>query len=374
MPRRVSRSTVRLLTLLTFAVSGLTSVSAAAVPDVGATLLRVPPNVRAEGMGRAFAFLDRGPYAVWGNVGALELRSGVALAGTTGTIGGHVDYRHATAAVGVPLGRHPLTLGLSYTRASSEGYYLVRPSVINNGPGDWTDESIGAAVACGLSERLSLGFGYKQLRLNEGGAADCCSGPFQATAHAFDVGLYATLPAGGGSGRESRWLGGISLQNLGPDFTIRAGAGRPYGRTGRRQLPGSLRVAVGGEWGVHPTGALASDRVAGPAQEMARLTVAVAVEKGLASRDEYSNYFDEDSRLERQRLFFSGGAEARVRDFIALRAGYVYGDTRYDDGVTAGAGLSWGRRLGVDVAATPGGNDYTTRYSAWLRWPWAGER
>ena len=68
-----------------------------------------------------------------------------------------------------------------------------------------------------------------------------------------------------------------------------------------------------------------------------------------------------------------GGVEARVRDFAALRAGYLYGDTRYGDGVTVGAGLSWGRRIGLDLAAVPDGSDYATRWSAWLNWPWPGQ-
>lgn len=388
MPGRVLRLPVRLLTLAfaisAIALSGTPAPAAALAPQVGATLLRVPPNVRAEGMGRAFAFLDRGPYAAWGNVGALDVRSGLEFAGTTGSLGaslaGNADYHFASAALGLPLGRRSLSVDLNYTRRDARGYAFFDGDALRSSRGPF-QEAIGITGALSLSDRLSVGVGYKRLRIDERGRnGGCCGQAFQGTAHAYDMGLYATLPvgndpAGSRRGEEpARLLLGVSLHNLGPDFRIRDAYGRFTAAAGRRRLPGALRVAIGGEWGVHPPTATRNTRSSNASPEPARVTVGLAMEKRLTPVDAESDPYGYSGGLARHQIVLSGGAEARVHDVIALRAGYIYGDTPDDDGVTVGAGLSWGRRAGLDIAAVPTGNDYDPRYSVWLNWPWPGQR
>lgn len=331
-------------------------------------------------MGRAFAFLDRGPYAAWGNVGALGLRSGVALAGTesSGRYGGPgAGYRFVTAEFGLPLGRRSVTFDLNYTRDSRSGVYYRSNQHASNNP---FEESIGVAGAVGLADWLSVGVGYKRLRVDERGSANCCSGAFQGAAHAFDVGLYVATPSrdanavAGPGDAGSGWFGGVSLHNIGPDFEVRDGQGRVSRPGTRRQLPTTLRVAVGSAWGLSSPMPAVNHRAEAGSTPKSRVSVGVAMEKGLTDHeiDPYADFAE--SALEQDQVVFSGGAEASVGGVIALRVGYIYGDTRNEDGLTAGAGLSWGQRFGFDISESSAGTDSRPKYALWLNWPWSGER
>lgn len=342
--------------------------------------LEVPPDARSEGMGGAEIVLDPGPWAAWGNVGALGLFSGSGVVATrfqlVPDLSDDVYYSFGSAALAIPWGGNRLVFDLNTTHVGSLFYSMqpYAPPVIH-----LHDDAHGVAVAVGIRRGLGVGVGVKTVRVGSDNR-DFFPG---ARATAFDFGIIYDAPwmAPGATALTApvRWDNprvGISASNLGQPLDL-------IDQAPGIRLPHVVRLAIGESvhFGAAP-GLSDGGRAAGtqssraPARDRLRLTASVCAEKQLNVPEGSPDSLPPEAYLRRHRISIRGGLEARLLDLLALRAGYIHDDPREIKGFTFGAGLSWHAWAGLDFASVPQYTEFSRlkKFSAWLRVPFPAER
>lgn len=340
--------------------------------------LEVPPDARSEGMGGAEVVLDPGPWAAWGNVGALGLFSGSGVVGARDhlvpDLAEDVHFTFGSAAWAIPVGRNRLVFDLNTTHI---GYEVPNWSPYATGPYRIHDDARGLAVGVGIGKRLGLGVGVKWIR--SGG--DLPYPLFQRRATAYDFGLVIAIPCGGTrarSGAGSRHWDDPRVGVAAANFGAPVDDGFPS--QGDR-LPHVVRVAIGecvhlGSATDLSDGAHDAASPTTRPRDRLRLSASVSAEKLLLHSDGPVDSTVTYTYLDRHQITLRGGCEARLYSILALRAGYIYDDPGEIKGFTFGAGVSWREWAGFDFASIPQYTELSRvkKFSAWVRVPFPAER
>lgn len=336
--------------------------------------LTIRPDVRAEGMGGAEVVLNPGPYAAWGNVGALGLFSGIGVAGTRFRLApdwsDDIYFSFGSAALAVPLGGNRLVFDV---HTAHVGYMAFSTQPYSPPAFHVHDDAQGIAMAVGIGRRLGVGIGVKAVRA---GGDDPANYP-EARSTAFDFGILCSLPwapahaaASYGPQTWDELRVGISASNLGAPLTL-------YDPAQARRMPHLVRLAMGETLHLgSTTDASLSAYPTGRSTDRVTIVASVAAEKLLNDPEGAPDSTMTRSYLDRHQITLRGGVEARLYSILALRAGYIHDDPGEIKNFTYGAGLSWHEWAGIDFASIPQYPELTrvTKFSAWFRLPFPAER
>lgn len=336
--------------------------------------LTVPPDARSEGMGGAEVFLDPGPCAAWGNVGALGLFTGIGVAGTrfqlVPDLSDDIYFSFGSAALAVPLGGNRLVFDV---HTAHVGYMVFSTQPYSPPAFHVHDDAHGIATAVGIGRRLGVGIGVKAVRA---GGDDPTYYP-EARSTAFDFGILCSLPwapahAAASYGPQT-WDDlrlGISASNLGAPLTL-------YDPAQALRMPHLVRLAMGEA--VHlgsATDASLSAYPTGRSADRVTIVASVAAEKLLNDPEGAPDSTMTRSYLDRHQITLRGGVEARFFDLLALRAGYIHDEPGEIKDFTFGAGLTWRALVGIDFASVPQYTELSRlkKLSAWVRLPFPAGR
>lgn len=339
--------------------------------------LREPVSPRAEAVGREVACLETGPMAAWGNVGGLGLSRGVQVAGSRARVVPELqDDAHLSFGSGLvclPMGsRDHLVLNASATRLSY-GWSVTEPNLYDGPRPDTYENVYGLAAGFGVGERLGFGAGIKWLHdfVPAVGFGDDGRDGTGTTGPLFDLGALGRIPVGATPGAPQFTLG-AALHNMGP--RARLAPDVPG-----EMLPHVARGAVGLEWRRHASLADESPARRGIASRywLTAFTVELGLEKSLDSNPWMadSTYAVKASYLARHDIVLGGGAEVKLFDLLALRAGYLHDEPGMIKDYTWGFGLDAHHVAGFDFASVPQpyGRTYgfsrVKKFSLWLRLP-----
>lgn len=357
----------------------------------GAQILQIPPDVRAEGMGRVWAPLSTSPYAVWGNAAGL----GFAPAGQFARMDAQlvpgladdVYYDFTAVSLGLDLPRPVSDFRAAF---GFQRTHLDYGESIATGVGpepfvafDSWETTTGAAFAAGYRQLLAAGVGFKHVEVSLA-PAWVAQGAGGGESTALDFGLMARTPhlgfrggrpaldwraAGNLHTARARLLGGTSWSNYGHRISLSSDReGDP--------LPRVRRESVGLELDLLP----AVDVFGGSFPFLARFLRDVHVvsfaggfgrDKNLLAYDIPDSLADDLSKNEREGIVTYKGWEVRFLDCFSYREGEIFDDPGGIKDSTKGWGASFFGYAGVDFAEIPqyGELDHVEKWSFWVRIP-----
>jgi len=361
---------------------------ARAQSTAGAANLQIPPDVRAEGMGRVWAPLATTPYAAWSNVGGLGLLEGVQFARMHAQLvpdlaeDVYFDYTSIVAGYS-PIPGVPLNFSIGYNRTDLD--YGI--SVLT-GPGspdpigtfNSTENTDGVTLAVGVGSLVGIGIGLKTTEVNLAPGSD-------GKASARDIGILARTPylvydaeAPEAFAVSTRAGGQASLRLLGA--LAWSNHGDPISLVPNRQsdpLPEVRREAVGVELNVMPLHRVTTFQ----SRLLKRLTRdahVLTVSAGLGLDDSMVDEAIPDSiaarlsKNDREGIVTYKGFEIRLFDVFSYRRGSIFDDPGEIKGTTTGWGLSFFGVLGFDRAEIPQYKELqrVKKSSFWVRVPLDG--
>lgn len=360
---------------------GLVNPSSAASTAGGANL-QIPVSARAEGMGRAYAPLERSAFASWANPGGLGFVRGVSAVASRMRLvpdlaaGVTLDYEAVVMGVGrTPSMPVTVSLGFNHTGLDYGLSILTDPGSPDPiGTFESHEVTRGVTFAAGLMDIVGVGVGLKtaETDLYPGGESG------QGRAAAFDYGILVRTPQfrflkdGASRPRGTVVLtGGLSWNNRGGDMF------RLVPDRMADPLPKVRREAVGVDIDLFP-----ADRLFHPSSpwlsrllrdaHLVSVSAALGREKDLlAGVGIPDSVLAELSRNEREGITNHRGIEVRFLDCIAVRVGRVNDDAGGIVDNTYGWGLSILGKVGVDYARIPQFHtlENVVKWSFWLRIP-----
>jgi hypothetical protein len=334
----------------------------------GAASWQIPPDVRAEGMGRAHSMLDLGPFAAWANPGALGLVRGLEFAAMqtqlVPDLAEDVDYSYYSIVGGFPpqAALADLSLSVGFNRTYLDyGVSPWSPGVTFSSH----EESFGGVLALGYRDLLGVGVGVKTINADLfpawlGGSIGSGTG--------MSYGLFVqshALPAWKQS--TIRIMGALSWLNRGDDiFLVVGGFGDELPKTFNTSIGFEFRH--GGREGMDPKSPLYPLLGDSP---LLGVSGSIGLVKDLTSW----GAVPDTSRLsfaEEHQLTYQGGLEAVALGLVAARWGYVYDDVGEIKESTWGLGIQFQNTVGFDMASIPQfrGLQRVEKYSVWIKLGW----
>jgi hypothetical protein len=333
----------------------------------------LPPDARSEAMAGAPAALATDAFATWGNVGGLAYCGQASLVGSRAQLvpdlADDVYLHYGAVAASLHEGRHRVALGFSLARLGYHDLVGCCPGARSSADvaeEPTHDQAVGVSTGIQLFRQLAVGVGIKSIKVDDGPIARSSGYDDLYHGAAVDFGIYGESPLGVGTpGAASAragttWLYGLALQNAGP--ALRSSFPGGY----RAALSRTLRAATGLRFG----------RERGRHRPRFDGSVAFSIEKLYVTPPDPPDSTVTYSWFDRHNVTVHGGAELRLGGLLALRGGYLFDDPAEIKGWTYGAGLALRERIGVDVASIPQYTELSrvTKFSAWVRLPFAAER
>ena len=343
----------RLSTVLTFAMILAAPLAASAQGQTGAINLQIPPNVRGEGMGGAWAVLDTGPMGAWGNVGALGLHRGAAASRMRAQLApdfsGDVDFRYHSLVAGMDIPQTDLHISVGYTHTHLDYGELsvvgLDGKILRTYTPYETTQSL--SLSLGLHDLLGLGVAFKN--------SDIVLGPQaggRASGSLFDYGLYVRSPWGrfgpavnGGAPMFSlRPVGGISWQN--------EGSGISFGANGSDPPPYTRRWGLGVEVEAFALDDLADSQ--NPwVRRLLKHSAAVSIRGSVSESQSLIYRTALNSRGDLPESVSHEGMEVNFYGLLAIRWGHVDDPNGRVGGTTLGWGTSLFGYVSYDFSRTP---------------------
>jgi len=359
---------------------------AAAQSTAGGASLQIPPDVRAEGMGRAWTPLATSPYAAWGNVGGLGLLDGVQLATMHSRLvpdlADDVTFDYTAIVAGysplsVPV---PLNFSIGWNRTHLDYGTVVAFNPDSPDPlGSYnaTETVKGFTLALGVGGVAGIGVGIKTLDvdLGLGGTGSTRARDFGLLVRTpyLVLGTDAPGPISVARPRTGdvafRVLGAVAWSNRGNDISIsQTRQGDP--------LPKTRRESIGFELGVIPLSRYVTAR-SGFVERFVRdarmLSVAAALgrDKNLVAQAFPDSIAAQLSKNEREGIRTYKGFEVRLLDAFSYRRGSIFDDPGEIKGTTTGWGISLLGYVGFDHAEIPQYKELqrVKKWSFWVRVP-----
>ncbi len=330
------------LTLVAALAAALTPSAALAGSTAGAASLQIPPDARAEGMGRFFNAVSDDAFAPWWNPAGLAFmrgwNAGLMHTKLVPDLADDVYYEYLGVSNyiegwgGVAGTFTYLNYGTSTATDADAGTL-----------GDFSSYEFSPSVALGTAILPTLGVGanLKLVHVSLAPEKYAGQGAGSGTSFAVDVGALYRLErpvdnlAGMGAGTMTFGLG-ATVANLGPNISLTAG----------RQsdpMPRNLKVGFS---------------VGGKVPNAYSLLLGASVEKSLVFTDFQpdTTKTNAPSFYDKHEVLLSGGLELGIMDMVFGRLGYIYDDPGEIKDFTFGAGFRL-KEFGLDFASIPQATD-----------------
>ncbi len=348
-----------------------------AQPNAGAASWQFPVDVRAEGMGRAYAVLDPGPFAARVNPGAMGLIRGFAAGAMQSRLLPELrpqvrfEYQAVAAAVPLPAPGAEVRLVLHLNRTWLDyGESIATESGRVIGTFDSWEETYGGGFAIGIGPWVGLGMTLKEIEVN---LAPEEYGDGRDTETAWSYGALVRAPAivlrgPARSGLRLTPSVGVGATNYGHLLTLTdEGQRDPLPQT--FYLAGGAELALGSAADfVRTRGAV--DRALRDVPLVA-LTVAAGLED-YPDADLPEDLPPDIVYAKRDDSVRYGGLELKLLGMFSGRWGYIHDKVRRIENPTWGIGMEVPGLFGLDFASVP---QYfrlgpVHRTSVWARVPW----
>ena len=311
----------------------------ASVVAQGAANLQIPPDVRAEGMGRVWAPLATTPYAAWSNVGGLGLLEGVQFAKMEAQLVPDlapdvffdyysivVGYRPVSAPV-------PLNFSIGFNRTDLDyGEFPLTeagPEVI--GTFHPFEKTNGFTFAVGVANLVGVGLGRKKTEVNLGlgTSGDATTTDYGILARSPYLVFDAESPDPFSFARSA--VGPVSLRALGAvAWSNRGGVIFLVGQRDADPLPAVRRESIGFELHVLPVSRYVNFQN-GILKRIFRDTQALTFSAAVGRDDSLLGDIPDSivvnlSQNERKGIATYDGFEIRLFDIFSYRRGSIVDD------------------------------------------------
>jgi hypothetical protein len=355
----------------------------AASSGAGAASFQIPPGVRSEGMGRAYAPLERSAFAAWANPGGLGFVRGVSAVSMRTRLVPDLaddvlyDYEAVVAGVGGPILGTPVTVSMGFNRIRldyGESVLTDPGSPEPIGVFESFEFAHGVTFAAGVKDLAGVGVGIKRLEVDLASGLEDVDGRGRVTA--YDHGFLVRTPAfpfRKVDAPEPLWsvvlTGGLSWLNRGGSIELVEGRGGD-------PLPKVRRESVGLDLDLLPARKVfpVSNRwLLRSLHDVHLLSVSAALgrEKDLLVGDIPDSVAAHISENAAEGISNYRGIEIRFLDSFAVRFGRINDERGQVIGNTFGWGLSILGKIGVDYARIPQSRELSNvvKWGFWLRVP-----
>jgi len=334
----------RLVKPLALAVALLTALAPTAAfagSTAGAASLQIPPDARAEGMGRFFNAVADDAFAPWWNPAGLAFLKGW-----------NAGLMHAKLVPGLADDVYYEYLGVTNSVEGWGGvagtftYLNYGTSTATNpgsseGIGTFSSYEFSPSIALGTSVLPNVGVGanLKLVHVSLAPEQYAGQGAGSGTSFAVDLGWLYRMDhqsdniLGMGAGTMSVGLG-VTVANLGPDISL---------TQGKKSDPMPRNLKVGLAWGAK-------------IPQSYSFLVGAAVEKNLVFTDIPDSIRKDLTFADKHDVIMSGGLEVGLMDLVFGRVGYIYDDPGEIKNWTFGAGFHL-KEFGLDFASIPQAKD-----------------